>query len=191
MKRLVLLVMAGIVVGFAGYTVFAKQQGGMDKGIMMQKGGKGDMWGKHNWVMKCTKNCMKNMEDLSLSLTTLDEAAKAIEDGNTAEAKDKIQKVKDILNTMKESTKKCFDKMPTVNDRCPITGDKIDMMNAPAELTTTIYKGMKVGFCCPKCPPEWDRLSDAEKDAKLEKVRHKEPEQPGQPEESEKPVEGM
>jgi hypothetical protein len=33
-----------------------------------------------------------------------------------------------------------------------------------------MYKGMKVGFCCPNCPPEWDKLTDAEKEAKLKEA---------------------
>ena len=34
---------------------------------------------------------------------------------------------------------------------------------------TAMYKGMKVGFCCQDCVEEWNKLSDAEKDAKLKK----------------------
>jgi radical SAM protein with 4Fe4S-binding SPASM domain len=57
-----------------------------------------------------------------------------------------------------------------VNDRCPImTSSKID----PAKTTPNLvreYKGMKVAFCCSACVDMWDKLTDAEKDAKLAAV---------------------
>ena len=95
--------------------------------------------------------------------------------GNTADAKMEIEKAKKILKEMQMAQKKCMEKMPTVNDRCPITGKKIDMMNTPENLTT-LYKGKKVGFCCPACPPEWEKLTEQKKTPKLEKVMVKVPE---------------
>ena len=56
-----------------------------------------------------------------------------------------------------------------VNDRCPVTGEAIDPAKVPADLTRE-FKGQKVAFCCSMCPPQWDRLSDQEKQAKLDKV---------------------
>lgn len=57
-----------------------------------------------------------------------------------------------------------------VNDRCPITGNAIDPAKVPAGLTRE-FKGQMVGFCCGGCPPVWDKLSDEEKQTKLDKVR--------------------
>lgn len=54
-----------------------------------------------------------------------------------------------------------------VNTRCPIMNKAIDPANVPEPLTR-MYKGQKVGFCCGGCPARWDKLTDAEKDAKLE-----------------------
>ena len=51
-----------------------------------------------------------------------------------------------------------------VNARCPIMGGA-----AKASLTRD-YKGQKVGFCCGMCPGQWDKLTDAEKQAKLARV---------------------
>ena len=48
-----------------------------------------------------------------------------------------------------------------VNARCPIMGGKV------ADGLTRDYKGQKVGFCCGGCPSQWDKLTDAGKDAKL------------------------
>lgn len=56
-----------------------------------------------------------------------------------------------------------------VNLRCPIMGGAIDADHIKPELTRQ-FKGMTIGFCCPICPPQWDKLTDAEKQAKLDAV---------------------
>lgn len=60
-------------------------------------------------------------------------------------------------------------KSAVVNNRCPIMGGAVDPATVPASLTRQ-YKGQTVGFCCGACPGQWDKLSDADKDAKLAKV---------------------
>jgi flagellar biosynthesis component FlhA len=129
----------------------------------------------HDCTMKCTTNCEKNMKETSDVMTMLDAAVVALDAGNTADAKKEIEKAKAVLKNMEMMQKKCIEKMPTVNDACPVSGDKIDMMNTP-EKQTTIFKGKKVGFCCTKCPLVWDKLTDAEKEEKLAKVTYKAPE---------------
>jgi hypothetical protein len=59
---------------------------------------------------------------------------------------------------------------PFVNTRCPILGTAISPANVPESLTR-IYKGQKVAFCCDGCPQAWDKLTDAEKDAKLKAAK--------------------
>jgi hypothetical protein len=54
-----------------------------------------------------------------------------------------------------------------VNAYCPITGNKLDPDKVPADLTRE-WNGQKIGFCCPNCPPAWDKLSDKEKQEKLD-----------------------
>lgn len=54
-----------------------------------------------------------------------------------------------------------------VNARCPIMGTDLDRGKVAIELTRK-YKGQTVGFCCPACPPAWDKLSDQDKDKKLQ-----------------------
>jgi hypothetical protein len=56
-----------------------------------------------------------------------------------------------------------------VNNRSPITGAQINPNDVP-DVLVRCYKGMKVGFCCGGLPETWDKLSDAEKDAKLAEV---------------------
>jgi hypothetical protein len=56
------------------------------------------------------------------------------------------------------------------NIKCPIMGSAID----PAKVTPALtreFKGQKVAFCCGECPPQWDKLSDKEKQAKLDAVK--------------------
>jgi hypothetical protein len=53
-----------------------------------------------------------------------------------------------------------------VNARCPIMGSPINADKVNADLIRT-YQGKKVAFCCAGCPIDWDRLSDAQKTAKL------------------------
>ena len=54
-----------------------------------------------------------------------------------------------------------------VNATCPIMNSDIDSNNVPAELTRT-FKGQTVGFCCAGCPAAWDKLTDENKQAKLD-----------------------
>jgi len=56
------------------------------------------------------------------------------------------------------------------NNRCPITGNKFDPKNVPTNLTRE-WKGQKIGFCCPNCLPQWDKLSDKQKQAKLDAAK--------------------
>lgn len=50
-----------------------------------------------------------------------------------------------------------------VNSKCPVEGGTV---NKTVEMR--VYDGKIVGFCCAACPPEWDKLSDADKKAKLD-----------------------
>ncbi|RKY09076.1 MAG: hypothetical protein DRP66_03085 [Planctomycetota bacterium] len=57
-------------------------------------------------------------------------------------------------------------KVEFVNAKCPIMGNPINPAKVPANLVRD-FAGQKVAFCCAACPPKWDKLSDAEKTAKL------------------------
>ena len=56
------------------------------------------------------------------------------------------------------------------NSRCPIMGSPIKPESVTANLTRD-YKGQQIGFCCAGCPAAWDKLTDAEKQAKLNAVK--------------------
>jgi hypothetical protein len=49
------------------------------------------------------------------------------------------------------------------NAKCPMTSQPINKA-----IDMRIYDGKIVGFCCAGCPEEWDKLSDADKKAKLD-----------------------
>jgi len=52
--------------------------------------------------------------------------------------------------------------MGLVNAKCPIMPS-----HAAGDKVTADFKGQKVGFCCAGCMPAWNKLTDAEKAAKL------------------------
>lgn len=127
----------------------------------------GGMKGMNKCMMMCSKNNEKNMANMSMAIMILDEAAKDIDAGKTADAKTKIEKAKQLINDAKVSCQKCTDKMPVCNNRCPISGKEIDSANPPA---SCMYEGMKLGFCCENCKAKWDKCSDEEKNAKLKEI---------------------
>jgi len=53
------------------------------------------------------------------------------------------------------------------NVRCPIMGNKINLVKLTAKSTIT-YKGKTLGVCCPGCIQSWNKLSAAEKEAKFQ-----------------------
>jgi len=56
-----------------------------------------------------------------------------------------------------------------VNSCCPIEGTKLESDKVSAEMTCE-FKGQKVGFCCLGCLTAWDKLTDEEKEAKLQEA---------------------
>ena len=54
----------------------------------------------------------------------------------------------------------------TVNAKCPMMSDSFDKTKVAPALVRD-FAGQKVGFCCAACPDKWDKLTDAEKTAKL------------------------
>jgi len=59
--------------------------------------------------------------------------------------------------------------VPVVNDKCPMTGHKLDREKVAAELRID-FKGKPVGFCGKGCLPVWGALSEEDKQAKLDKA---------------------
>jgi uncharacterized protein (DUF305 family) len=120
----------------------------------------------HKCTNMCVQKCETNMKDISEARAVIQNAIEAIDKSDTKAARTEMEKADKLLMSVYKSMEENIDKMPCVNERCPISGNTIDMMNTPKDCTR-MYKGMKVGFCCPNCPPEWDKLTDAKKEAKL------------------------
>jgi hypothetical protein len=106
---------------------------------------------------------------LPMALQSIDKASRAVESGDKRTALAELKKARETLVAV-QTALATYVKPKFVNDRCPILGSPIDPDKVPANLIRD-YKGQKVAFCCAGCPAEWDKLTDAQKQAKLDKVR--------------------
>ncbi len=102
---------------------------------------------------------------------SIDKAIKAVEAGNKEIALAELHKAQKMLATIKKSIGKHV-KPKFANVRCPIMGSLINPDKVAKNLIRD-YKNQKIAFCCGGCPIQWDKLTDAEKDAKLAKVKPK------------------
>ena len=109
--------------------------------------------------------CMKRLGGV---IKAIDKAVKAVEAGDKDTALAELAEAKKlVLACQKAKSEMCKGKI--VNARCPMMGTKLDPSKVTASLTRT-HKGKKVGFCCGGCPIAWDKLSDQQKQEKLDKA---------------------
>ncbi len=106
---------------------------------------------------------------LSIVSQSIDKAIKAIEAGNKETALAELHKVQKMLAAIKNGIGKHVEPK-FANARCPIMGSSINPEKVAKNLIRD-YKGQKIAFCCGGCPIQWDKLIDADKDAKLAKVK--------------------
>ena len=122
-------------------------------------------------IGKMKAACGEKLAKLSAALKA---AQTAIDAGDTKTASAKIAWAQEQLGKMKKfASEKCKAAKATkaakagfINSTCPIMGSKID----PAKITESLtreFDGKKVALCCGGCPGQWDKLSDADKKAKL------------------------
>lgn len=71
-----------------------------------------------------------------------------------------------LSEAQKEAKLKQHQAQSFINTTCPIMGSPINSAKVSSSLVRE-FKGQKVAFCCPGCPAQWDKLSDAQKQAKL------------------------
>ncbi len=100
---------------------------------------------------------------------SIDKAIKAIEAGNKETALAELHKVQKMLAMIKEMIGEQAKPM-FANVRCPIMDSPIKPDKVGKNLIRD-YKGEKIAFCCGGCPATWDKLTDAEKSAKLAKAQ--------------------
>lgn len=124
--------------------------------------------------------CEMHMKKLNQAIEAIDEAVKEVQAGNKDKALAELAEARKIMlacrNAMSKMSKMCkmckmgkMGKGKIVNTQCPIMGSKLNPDKVPANLTR-VYNGKKVGFCCKRCPIAWDKLSDQQKQEKLDKA---------------------
>jgi hypothetical protein len=105
---------------------------------------------------------------VTAAIASIDAAAKALESGDRATAARELANARKILEAVqKEAASATAAPAGFANTKCPIMGSSIN----PSKVTeglTRVYKGKKIAFCCGGCPAQWDKLTDAQKDAKLQ-----------------------
>jgi len=113
---------------------------------------------------------MIHSRELPIAILSIDKAAKAVESGDKKTVLAELDKALNTLIAIYGALGTHL-KPQFANNRCPIMGSPIN----PEKVTKNIardYKGQKVAFCCAGCPSMWDKLTDAQKQAKLPKVKH-------------------
>ena len=112
---------------------------------------------------------MIHSRELPIAILSIDKAAKAVESGDKktvlAELDKALNTLIAIYGALGTHVKPLF-----VNNHCPIMGSPIKP-DVVVENLARNYKGQKVAFCCAGCPSAWDKLTDAQKQAKLSKVK--------------------
>lgn len=105
---------------------------------------------------------------VTAAIASIDAAMKALESGDHATAAKELANARKLLEAVqKEAATANAAPAGFANTKCPIMGSRIN----PAKVTealTRVYKGKKIAFCCGGCPGQWDKLTDAQKDAKLQ-----------------------
>ena len=113
---------------------------------------------------------MIHSRELPIAILSIDKAAKAVESGDKKTVLAELDKALNTLIAIYRALGKHM-KPQFANNRCPIMGSPINTEKVTKNLIRD-YKGRKVAFCCAGCPSTWDKLTDAQKQAKLPKVKH-------------------
>ena len=112
-----------------------------------------------------------NSQSLPMVSDSIDKAIEAIRGGNHKQALLELYRLKKFIDSINEALGKHI-KPEFANVHCPIMGSPINPENVAKNLVRD-YKDQKVAFCCGGCPAKWDKLTDAEKNVKLAKVKPK------------------
>jgi hypothetical protein len=134
-----------------------------------QHGQMGKMNMKHSMTAETLSLEKIHSEHLPMVFLSIDKATKAVESGDKQTALAQLHKAQKMLVTIYGALGKQV-KPQFANNRCPIMGAPINPNKISKNLIRD-YKGQKVAFCCAGCPSTWDKLTDAQKQAKLAKVK--------------------
>lgn len=129
---------------------------------------------------ECSVECADKMSAVSQHL---EQAVKALEAGEKASALAHLKAAQGTVRDMHHTCSACMDRgkhaaaatsaaKEYANTHCPIMGGKIDPAKVTPKLTRE-WQGKKVAFCCSPCIDKWEKMSDEEKKAALEKASPK------------------
>ncbi len=125
---------------------------------------------KHSSIIAGTLSLGKiHTENLPIVMLSVDKAVRAIESGDKKTALAELHKARKMLIAIYGAIGTHL-KPQFVNNRCPIMGLPINPEKVIKNLVRD-YMGQKVAFCCVGCPSTWDKLPNAQKQAKLAKVK--------------------
>ncbi len=162
-KVVVVIGIAAIAGTTATYALAQTKTGAVPHGQMAKM----DM--KHSMMAETLSLEKIHTENLPIVMLSIDKATKAIESGDKKTALAELHKAQKMLMAIHGALGKHV-KPQFVNNRCPIMGLPIN----PDKVTKILvrdYKGQKVAFCCYGCPATWDKLTNAQKQAKLAKAK--------------------
>ena len=108
--------------------------------------------------------------DFPMAILSISEAVKAIEAGDRQTELLELRKAVDMLVSVHKTLGAHVRSEFANNLRCPIMGPPIQPDKVEEQLTRD-YRGHKIALCCPACPSEWDKLTDAQKQAKVPGLR--------------------
>ncbi len=123
---------------------------------------------KHSMMTETLSLEKIHTENLPIVMLSVDKAVRAIESGDKKTALAELHKARKMLIAIYGAIGTHL-KPQFANNRCPIMGSPIN----PEKVTKNLvrdYMGQKVAFCCAGCPSTWDKLSNAQKQAKLAKA---------------------
>ena len=103
--------------------------------------------------------------DLPMAMLSIVQAIKAAESGDKKTELAELNRAVNTLMAIHTAIGKHV-KPQFANSRCPIMGSPINRDKVDPSLTRD-YNGQKIAFCCGGCPSAWDKLIDAQKQAKL------------------------
>jgi len=102
---------------------------------------------------------------LSAAIKSIDQAVGAVETGDKETALTQLKSARQLITQAHQALERRIEPK-FANVKCPIQGTPINPDKVTDQLIRE-YKGQKIAFCCAGCPQAWDKLTDAEKEAKL------------------------
>lgn len=108
--------------------------------------------------------------DFPEAILSIGEAVKAIQSGDRQTELAELNKALEKMITIHKALGAQAKPQYANNLHCPVMGSPVYINRVDIKLTRD-YKGRIIAFCCPGCPAEWDKLTEAQKQAKLTGVK--------------------